>query len=246
MAERAVAVNVGANTDQPGFRGPVYADGSFEFVPIPERQPTVEPVPTYGELPLTVEIPDELADTPVHFDPEFAGFGPGERYTYGDPYGVKARPLLELEAGDRAYFYATLDRADGGSGPAWLVDGWGAYLVGRFVLDRDPVAGEAYPDLPEDDRAVFSNNAHVKRDPFDAAVLLHGDPERSGLLERAVPLSAPSAGTVPNRVVTELSADSGRGPWWRRPLRFDAEATAELIALEDAALGDQPLLEAGR
>ncbi len=25
---RAVAVNVGANTNEPGFRGPVYADGS--------------------------------------------------------------------------------------------------------------------------------------------------------------------------------------------------------------------------
>jgi hypothetical protein len=37
---RGVAVNVGANTNEPGFRGPIYADGSFEYVPIPERDPT--------------------------------------------------------------------------------------------------------------------------------------------------------------------------------------------------------------
>jgi hypothetical protein len=28
--------------------------------------------------------------------------------------------------------------------------------------------------------------------------------------------------------VTELSNDSGRGPWWRRRLWFDADATARL------------------
>ena len=43
---RAVALNVGANTNEPGFRGPIRADGRFTFVPIPESQPTVEPPPT--------------------------------------------------------------------------------------------------------------------------------------------------------------------------------------------------------
>lgn len=241
---RAVAVNVGANTNAPGFRGPVYADGRFEFVPIPEPAPTVEPVPTYGDLPLSVELPDDVLDMPVHFDPEFAGFGPGERYTYGDPYGVKARPLLDLETGDRVYFYATLDRLDDDPGEPWLVDGWGAYLIGRFVLARDPVPGDRYPELPPAERAVFANNAHVKRDPFDAAVLLYGEPVASGLLDRAIPLSAPEAGTTPNRLVTDRSSDSGQGPWWRRPLRFDAAATAELVALEDADLTAHPLLAA--
>ncbi|MDZ7701373.1 MAG: hypothetical protein U5J98_04515 [Halobacteriales archaeon] len=242
---RAVAVNVGANTNEPGFRGPIYPDGSFEFVPIPEDAPTREPVPTYGELPLSIDIPEALRDTPTHFDPEFAGFGPGDAYTYGDPYGVKARPLLDLDAGDRVYFYATLDPAGEGAREPWLVDGWGAYLVGRFVLARDPIPGEAYPELPPAEQAAFATNAHVKRDPFDAAVLLEGDPEGSGLLDRAVPLSAPDAGVSPNRIVTELSADSGAGPWWRRPLRFDAAATAELVGLEDGALAGHPLLDAG-
>ena len=246
MAEsaRAVAVNVGANTNDPGFRGPIYGDGRFEFVPIPETAPTREPVPTYGDLPLAFEVPEAVRDVPVHLDPAFAGYGPAERYTYGDPHGVKARPLLDLEAGDRVYFYATLSRVGDGDAEPWVLDDWGAYLIGRFVLDRDPVAGEDYPALEPAGRAVYRGNAHLKRDPFDAAVLLHGEPTASGLLETAIPLSAPAGGTVPNRVVTTLSSDSGRGPWWRRPLRFGAEATARLSALEDADRANHPLLVA--
>ncbi|MFB6360263.1 MAG: hypothetical protein ABEH59_02965 [Halobacteriales archaeon] len=242
----AVAINVGANTNEPGFRGPIYPDGRFEFVPIPEPAQTVESVPTYGSLPLSIDVPAELQDTPVHFDPEFAEFGPGQRYTYGDPYGVKARPLLDLEAGDRVYFYATLTSTGTGPSHDWIAEDWGAYLIGRFVLEQDPLPGEAYETLPPAGRAVFANNAHVKRDPFDAAVLLQGEPTQSELFEQAIPLSAPTAGTTPNRLVTELSADSGRGPWWRRPLRFDTAATAQLIGLEDVELADQPLVSAGR
>jgi len=225
---RSVAINVGANTTAPGFRGPIYPDGSFEFVPIPETEPVREPVPTYGDLPLSIGIPDEIRETPVHFDPEFAEFGPGERYTYGDPHGVKARPLLDLEAGDLVYFYATLD-FHGEEAPNGICPDWGAYLIGRFRLARDPIDGESFETLPADIRTLFRNNAHVKRDPFDARVLLHGDPEGSGLIETAIPLSAES-GVEPNRLVTDLSSDSGEGPWWRRPLRFDEEGTEMLEA----------------
>jgi hypothetical protein len=223
---RAVAVNVGANTNEPGFRAPVFADGSFAFVPIPESEPTREPVPTYGDLApsLPVEVPESLADTPVHLDPEFAGYPYCERHTYGDPHGVKARPLADLERGDWALFYATLDTA-ADDPPAWQPPEWGAYLVGGFRLARDPVTD--YAALSPDERAVFATNAHRKRERMDAAVLLHGD-DRSGLFDRAVPLSAPSAGVDANRLVTDLSADSGKGPWWRRPLRFDADAAARL------------------
>jgi hypothetical protein len=226
VASRAVAVNVGANTNEPGFRAPVFADGTFAFVPIPEPEPTRVPVPTYADLAphLSVEIPADLSDTPVHLDPEFAEYPHCERYTYGDPYGVKARPLADLRAGDRAYFYATLDTASV-EPPAWQPPRWGAYLVGAFRLARDPVTD--YAGLDEATRAVFANNAHVKRAEMDAAVLLHGG-DSSGLFDRAVPLSRPSGGVDANRLVTDLSDDSGKGPWWRRPLRFDADAAATL------------------
>ncbi|MUW15196.1 hypothetical protein GJ633_11440, partial [Halorubrum sp. CBA1125] len=83
--------------------------------------------------------------------------------------------------------------------------------------------------------ALAPTNAHLKRDPFDARVVVAGDPEASGLFDRVVPLSAPDAGATANRFVTELSSDSGKGPWWRRPMAFDEAATAVLLERADLA-----------
>ena len=229
---RSVAINVGANTNEPGFRGPIGADGRFEYVPIPESEPTRDgaDVPTYGDLDLSVDV-TPVAETPVHLDPTFEGVHGCDRYTYGDPHGVKARPLLELEAGDYVFFYATLSTAD--DNPAdWIAPEWGAYVIGHFRLARDPLTPAAFRELPADERAVSVENAHRKRATFDAEVLLEGN-EASALYERAVPLSTPEAGVDANRLVTELSSDSGKGPWWRRPMRFDADGTAALLEVRE-------------
>lgn len=104
MSMRAIAINIGANTNAPGFRGPVYPNGEFEYVPIPESKPTRAQarVPTYGDLDLDSSVPDDIQDTPVHLDPEFAEYPWCERYTYGDEHGVKAKPLSTLStASDR-------------------------------------------------------------------------------------------------------------------------------------------------
>ncbi|PSQ17579.1 hypothetical protein BRD00_07730 [Halobacteriales archaeon QS_8_69_26] len=233
----ALAINVAANTTLPGFRAPIAPDGRFVYVPIPEREPTREDVavPTYGDLEfsLPVDTPGDLADRRVHLDPEFAGHHGSREYTYGDEHGVKAGPISDLEAGDYLLFYATLERLDdpGGDYPDWAPPEWGAYLIGGFRLAVDPVTGEGYADLSPDLRDRFANNAHVKRASFDAKVLALGDPGASALFDRAVPLSDPAVGADPNRIVTELSADSGRGPWWRRPLRFDETATEKLLSV---------------
>ncbi|WP_135821449.1 Nmad3 family putative nucleotide modification protein [Halostella litorea] len=231
----AVAINVGANTTLPGFRGPVFPDGSFEYIPIPEREPAGEQLPTYADLDLTTDVPADVRDAAVHLDPEFAEYPECEAYTYGDDHAVKAGPLSELAAGDYALFYATLSTA--GDPADWAAPEWGAYLIGVFRLDRDPVTD--YAALAPADRGRFANNAHVKRETVDAAVLLSGDPDGSRLLDRAVPLSSRTAGADPNRIVTDLSADSGKGPWWRRPLRFDEPVTAELLDVVESGTVDR-------
>jgi len=231
---RAVAINVGANTTLPGFRGPVTPDGRFAYVPIPERVPTAEPVPTYGDLsfPLDVDVRD-VADRRVHLDPEFAGVHGSAAYTYGDDHGVKAGPLSTLDPGDSLFFYATLSvRGDLDEAPD-LPPEWGAFLIGEFRVEQ-VVTGETYRAFDEREGERFASNAHVKRADFDAKVLVAGG-AGSRLLDRAVPLSAPEAGATAGPLVTELSADSGKGPWWRRVLRYDPAATAQLRAIVDDA-----------
>lgn len=233
---RALAINVGANTSLPGFRGPIYPDGSFTYVPIPERAPTAEAVPTYGdlaaELDLPFAVPADQRDRTVHLDPSFRGYPFCDADTYGDEHGVKAGPIGELAAGDYLLFYATLS-AVGEPARDWVVPGWGAYLVGAIRLAADPVTTEDWAAMDAAARAPYRGNAHVRRRTFDASVLVRGTPGDSGLFDVAVPLSRPDAGAEANHVVTDLAGDSGRGPWWRRVLRFDEAATADLLALVD-------------
>jgi hypothetical protein len=233
----ALAINVAANTNEPGFRGPVYPDGSFAYVPIPESEPTSAPVPTYADLAdaafggpgLPFAVPEEVRDRPVHLDPEFATYPHCERYTYGDEWGTKAGRIADLSAGDWLLFYATLSTVDPAASADWIAPEWGAYLIGGFRLAADPVTAD-YADLSGEDRAAFANNAHVKRRDVDARVFVRGDPDASRLFARAVPLSSREAGADPNRVV-ERSTDSGRGPWWRRPLRYEGDAAEFLLSV---------------
>ena len=228
-----VAINVGANTNLPGVRGPIYPDGAFEYVPIPEREPTAERVPTYANLGLDTHVPAAVLDDPVHLDPTFAEYPCCDRYTYGDEHGVKAGPLTDLTAGDFVFFYATLStvESDETDPAAWIAPDWGAYVIGQFRLAREPLTGEEYRGLPEAERSWFDANAHVRREQFDARVLLAGDPDASTLYDRAVPLSTRTAGSDANRLVVDLSSDSGKGPWWRRPMRFDDDGVRELLEI---------------
>ena len=216
---QALAINIGANTTLPGFRGPIDASGSFVYVPIPEREPTKTTVPTYADLDLPITIPAEHRDTPVHLDPTFASYSCCTNYTYGDEHGVKASQIAKLTAGDRLYFYATLTSTPDDH-PDWMPPRWGAYVIGHFTLDADPVEDAHEHGLSRHDREKFRDNAHCKRETLDARVLVSGDATQSHLYDRAIPLSAPTAGRDAGPLITDYSHDSGAGPWWRRPIWF--------------------------
>ncbi len=221
---RAVAINVGANSTLPGIRGRLWSDGTFEYIPIPERKPTATPVPTYGDLSL--DVPGDLEDVPIHLDPSFAEYPCCEAYTYGDEHGVKAGPLSALEAGDIVWFYASLEPVS--TEPTWAPEDWGAFVIGQFTLAVDPIDPAEMTTLSPSIRDRCRTNAHFKRSDPDAKVILLGDPDGSNLLETALPLSTSAAGVEANEYVTELAGDSGAGPWWRRVLHFDRRATATL------------------
>jgi len=150
---RIALLRVGIDTGCGGIHGPLYSDGSFEYIPIPDV--TGLSRLTYGDMigrhgiPLADYFPLSMRDrarrTAVHCDPEF------ETFTYGDPTRNKAG-LRRLKAGDLLVFYCGLEGYGFQSPPA-------LYLIG--ILDVR-AAGRATDFADEDLWELFSENFHVR------------------------------------------------------------------------------------
>jgi len=110
------------------MHGPLFRDGSFDYIPIPDGLGVDERA--YGNTPsrkgrkLIDYFPESrrasMSDCSVHFDPEF------ESLTYGDPTPPKAG-LRHLQKGDMLIFYCGLQGWDFKSDPA-------LYLMGYFEV----------------------------------------------------------------------------------------------------------------
>jgi len=183
LPSRIALLRVGIDSGSGGTDGPLFADGRFEYVPIPDSKGLDER--TYGNHmaraggPLSGFFPPArqgaMASQSMHFDPEFASF------TYGDPTSPKAG-LRRLAAGDLLVFYAGL-RGYGCDVPS------GLYIIGYFEV---AFAGLAR-DLTEEQIRACSDNFHVRhvsvfRDQQDRLVLVKGG-AGSRLLSKAVKIS---------------------------------------------------------
>jgi hypothetical protein len=149
---QVVLLRVGIDSGRGGIQGPLFKDGSFEFVPIDD--PRGDCKQTYGNTKgihgqmlieyFPVRLRDKLRNQSIHSDPEFRTF------TYGDPTRPK-RSLRKLSPGSLLIFYAGLEkwpeRADGG-----------LYIVGYFEVAKAGLATEfSTAELQKD----FGNNFHV-------------------------------------------------------------------------------------
>ena len=95
---KMAVLRVGIDSGAGGMQGPLFQDGSFELLPIPDKK-GVDPR-TYGNTPgrqgryLVDYFPlrrrDKMRNQSVHLDPEFTTF------TYGDPTSPK-RGLRRLD-----------------------------------------------------------------------------------------------------------------------------------------------------
>lgn len=227
-----VAINIGSQTKYHG-RGPIRADGSFEYVPIPESDDSVD-FPTYEELGVNASIVNDGKDTVAHFDPEFPELGIGEHYTYGDPTSKKRHSLEKLGEGDYVFFYCTLDFVDDAPDRYWINTGWGGYIIGHFKLAIDPLLNKAdYENASDEIKDVLANNAHLRRSELeDDIIFLIGDPSRSKLYETPTPLSLPgqvlSAADKANHVF-EMAGTDAKGVWYRGPIEFNHDVTETLL-----------------
>ncbi|UUZ77401.1 hypothetical protein LP414_09345 [Polaromonas sp. P1(28)-13] len=182
---KMVLLRVGVDSGSGGIQGPLFPDGSFDFVPIPDN--SGYGLRTYGNtlgvkgVPLSEYFPkgrqNAIHGQSMHVDPEF------ETFTYGDPTAPKAG-LRRLQRGDMLVFYAGLS-------------GWGyecepaLYLVGYFMVEWAGLA----TDLPWHElKKRCGKNFHVMHDELyrqqrERLVLVQGGPG-SRLLTRAHCISA--------------------------------------------------------
>src|ERR1035437_723183 len=125
---KVALLRIGIDSGSGGIHGPLFHDGSFDYVPIPDGSGIDER--TYGNTTglkgrrFIEYFPDsrqaKMSGQSIHFDPEFATF------TYGDPTSRKAG-LRYLEKGDMLIFYCGLEGWDIKSEPA-------LYLMGYFEV----------------------------------------------------------------------------------------------------------------
>ena len=209
MAGRIFLANVGANASH-RFAGPVFPNGTFEFLPIPEDRDLADPnAVRYRDLrshydparDLRQYVPQRLWDWPAHYDPEF------DTLTYGDNCGKspRAASLKRLDPGDFLFFIVRLARAQ----PSPEAGTHGFFLIGFLEVE------ETLPDVrrrPETDTLRrFEANAHVRRglsDPglWDGFWMFRGS-SRSQRFHKAVPVTRELA----TRLFT--SADGSAWRW---------------------------------
>ena len=175
-----VLLRVGIDTGCGGIHSPLFRDGSFEFVPIPDSRGLDER--TYGNATgragrafaeyFPKRRQEEAKSQAMHVDPEF------ESFTYGDPTPPK-RNLAQLTPGDLLVFYAGMEGWMHTVPPA-------LYLAGVF---RVAFAGFA-PSFPDEQlRREFAQNYHVRHrtvfaEQRETLVLIKGG-KGSRLFQRA-------------------------------------------------------------
>jgi hypothetical protein len=159
MTRQMVLLRVGVDAGCGGIQGPLFEDGTFEFICIPDRKRVS--IHTYGNMldrngePVARYFPEVrrklMAAQTVHVDPEW------ETFTYGDPTLPK-RSLRHLRPGDFLVFYCGLqpwhaERGwDGASRPA-------LYLAGYFEVALAGLAGDFDKNVLKNE---FAMNFHVR------------------------------------------------------------------------------------
>ncbi len=178
---KALLLRVGIDRGTGGALGPLFLDGTFEYIPIPERKRTrhrrtYATLPGRHGAPLAAYLPRKLADVHPHVDPDF------ETATYGDAAPRKCRQLSKLAPGDILVFYCGLAPYPPDDIPRLFVIGYlGVKKIHRIAACDD----KAHQALQH----RFGNTAHFLRCARDRElVLVEGQRCQSQLLRRALPL----------------------------------------------------------
>ncbi|MBC8873699.1 MAG: hypothetical protein H8E44_30035 [Planctomycetes bacterium] len=210
MADRILFLRIGMDLGFGGL-GPLFPDGTFEYVPIPDnptktssRTLVFSQVPCRSAVDIEQFVPAKYRNGPAHLDPEF------ETFTYGDPTPNKRGQLLRLSCGDILVFYAGLR-------PQEQRQGSRLFLIGYFTI-ANAYAVTATDGWPPTSLRHLWNNAHLRRNACDPGlVVVQGSPDGSRLLRIAVPLSDDRQAVLPEMErrlgITGSVKRAGAGRW---------------------------------
>jgi hypothetical protein len=217
MSARIFLANIGANASH-RYSSPLYPDGTFELITIPEDRPLDGPhIVRYRDVscfndphgPITDLVPQRYWDAPTHYDPEF------DTMTYGDncETAPRAAGLKQMAIGDFIFFIARLNRwNDAGQG-----NEFGFYLIGFLEVENILRNVREMPSKAAMRR--FGRNAHVRRGLTDDSnwdgFWVFAGSERSRRFEKAVPVTRQFAASV-------FSASDGTA-WKWDPKRSDLQ-----------------------
>ncbi len=159
MTQKCALLRVGIDAGCGGMQGPLFQDGTFEFMCIPDRKRVS--IHTYGNMvgrngePVVKYFSEArrklMAVQTVHVDPEW------DTLTYGDPTPPK-RSLRHLRPGDFLVFYCGLQEWDAERG--WNGQRRPAlYLAGYFEV---ALAGAASDFDKKVLKIEFGQNFHVR------------------------------------------------------------------------------------
>lgn len=178
---KALILRVGIDKSCGGALAPIFKDGSFEYIPIPEIKNSTDKrtfLDVYGmkNQLLAEYLPEKTKKLKIHFDPEF------DTFTYGDVSKSKNNFLLKLEKNDLLVFYAGLTPYETGKFEEAL------YMIGYFTVDTVIDFNELNEHQKIDFTTKYSNNAHIKTNDLKNLVLVVGN-QNSRLLDKAILLS---------------------------------------------------------
>ena len=178
---KAMLLRVGIDKGTDGALAPIFSNGSFEYIPLSEKDSkTIEKrtfETAYGNngIPFSKYLPEKIKNRKLHFDPEF------ETFTYGDETS-KRNYLLKLEKNDYLVFYAGLKPYEN------KVYEEALYIIG--YLEVEEVIDFSKLNRHELKRCIklYKNNSHIKSEGLEKLVIVKGY-KTSKLLDKAVLLS---------------------------------------------------------
>ena len=234
---RIYLANVGANASH-SFDSPIYDDGTFEFITIPEdRDLPGDHAIRFGQLtsyydskkPIRDYIPKRLWDFPTHFDPEF------ETFTYGDNCEVspRAASLKRMETGDFIFFLARLTRQEDKKS----AKEHGFYLVG--FLEIEDILKDVTQRPTDAEMKRYGTNAHILRGLSDDSLWdrfwVFGGSANSTRFHKAVP--------VTRELALQVFSSADGSPWkWdsgRSDLQVIGSYTRSCRCVIDPAISGQ-------